>query len=198
MSSKGLRKDRAGVMALSDQDIRNVELGFPSVVYAEKHGLPLRIHTFFFSIHQFKQTGNASGLSFFQRTVYWDVASHIIAENFWTGVGTGDVIRAFADMYQQIEPNLDAEFRLRSHNQFLAFFVSFGLIGFLYFIWLFVLAYKERKPDYFAMAFFTIAFLSCLVEDTLETQAGITFFAFFFALLSKPLNDGKIPQTTSE
>lgn len=191
LSSKGLRKDKAGVMAMSDQDIRNVELGFPSVIYAQKHGLLLRIHTFFFSIHQFKETGNASGLSFFQRTVYWKIASNIISENFWTGVGTGDVKQAFADMYEQLEPNLDKQYRLRSHNQFMALFVAFGLFGFLYFIWLFILAFRVRKPDYFALAFFTVALLSCLVEDTLETQAGITFFSFFFALMSKPFTKGE-------
>jgi O-antigen ligase len=185
-------------MAMTDQDIRNVELGFPSVIYAEKHGLPLRIHAFFFSVHQFKQTGNASGLSFFQRTVYWKIASRIIAENFLTGVGTGDMKIAFSEMYQQQEPNLEEEFRLRSHNQFLAFFVSFGVLGFIYFVWLFVMAFRIRKPDYFALAFFTIAFLSCLVEDTLETQAGITFFAFFFAILSKPFTEVKGNEPSAE
>jgi len=30
------------------------------------------------------------------------------------------------------------------------------------------------------MTFFCIALLSMLNEDTLETQAGVTFFAFFY------------------
>jgi hypothetical protein len=33
------------------------------------------------------------------------------------------------------------------------------------------------------VVFFIIIFMSMLTEDTLETQAGATFFAFFNALL---------------
>jgi hypothetical protein len=41
---------------------------------------------------------------------------------------------------------------------------------------------RLRKPDYFYVVFWCIAVISMLTEDTLETQAGATFFAFFNAL----------------
>lgn len=191
LSSKGLRKDKQGVMALTPEDVRNIEIGFPSVLYLEKSGLSLRFHTFMFGIHIYKQTGNASGLSFFQRVVYWSIARKLIAENFWLGTGTGDLRQDFEAMYDIHEPNLEQKYRNRAHNQFMTFFASFGLLGFLYFIGLFVLAFAKRGHNYLALAFYTIAFLSCLVEDTLETQAGVTFFAFFFALFSQPFLDEK-------
>ena len=189
LASKGLRKDFEGVMSLTDADVRNIEIGFPSILYVEKSGLALRLHTFMFGIHIYEQTGNASGLSFFQRVVYWKVALKLIEDKFWGGTGTGDLRQDFEAMYDIYEPNLDPQFRLRAHNQFLTFFASFGLLGFLYFIGLFVLAFAKRGSNYLALAFYTIAFLSCLVEDTLETQAGVTLFAFFFALFSKPFSD---------
>ncbi len=194
LASKGLRKDFEGVMSLSEVDVRNIEIGFPSILYIEKSGLALRLHTFMFGIHIYKQTGNASGLSFFQRVVYWKVAIKLIEDKFWTGTGTGDLRQDFEAMYDIHEPNLEQKYRLRAHNQFLTFFASFGLFGFLYFIGLFILAFAKRGSNYLALAFYTIAFLSCLVEDTLETQAGITFFAFFFALFSKPTSDKPTPE----
>jgi hypothetical protein len=36
--------------------------------------------------------------------------------------------------------------------------------------------------DYFFLVFFVISTLSMLTEDTLDTQAGVTFYAFFTML----------------
>ena len=37
--------------------------------------------------------------------------------------------------------------------------------------------------DYYYLVFIAIAMLSMINEDTLETQAGVTFFAFFNSFL---------------
>jgi hypothetical protein len=37
----------------------------------------------------------------------------------------------------------------------------------------------KKTVDYLYITFFLIAVVSFLTEDTLETQAGVTFFAFF-------------------
>jgi hypothetical protein len=55
----------------------------------------------------------------------------------------------------------------------------------IYFI--FVLAYTLvagiRKNDIVFLSFLLIAIASFFTEDTLETQAGVTFFAFLLPLL---------------
>lgn len=183
----GLRKDYNGVMQLTDTDIKNIENGYPTEVYARESGLVLRFHTFMFGLHVYITSGDASGLSFFQRIVYWKVSTYIIKKNFWLGTGTGDVKQAFYDAHQELNPNLPQRYWLRSHNQFLTFFAAFGILGFLYFLYLFGYALYRRKADYLAVAFLLVAFISCLTEDTVESQAGVTFFMVFFALLSKPL-----------
>lgn len=189
LTSKGLRKDYAGVMALSDQDLRNIENGYPNEIYANESGLKLRFHSFMFGLHVYSATGNASGASFFQRILFWEVAWNVIKQNVAFGVGTGDVKNAIQTMHQEMHPELDKRYWLRAHNQFLTFFVSFGILGFAYFIGLFAYAFRVRRSNALMLAFLTIAFISCLTEDTLETQAGVTFFAFFFSLLSKPFDE---------
>lgn len=186
LTSKGLRKDAAGVAQLTDADIKNIENGYPNTVYANESGLAMRFHSFLFGWHVYQTTGDAAGLSFFQRLVFWRVAEDIIVNNFWLGTGTGDVKQAFYDTHSRLNPDLDKRYWLRAHNQFLTFFASFGIFGFLYFPSLFAIAFYRRRADYLSIAFLTIAFLSCLTEDTVETQAGVTFFAVLFALLSKP------------
>ncbi|MCK4637825.1 MAG: hypothetical protein KAT33_00235, partial [Bacteroidales bacterium] len=77
------------------------------------------------------------------------------------------------------------ENRLRSHNQFMSIFIAFGLLGFMWFI--FTLLYppiKTRKfLNYFYAIFFITIILSMFTEDTIESQAGATFFAFFNSFL---------------
>jgi O-antigen ligase len=106
---------------------------------------------------------------------------NIFLQHFWTGVGTGDVQKAFDEEYGQENSRLSKEFRHRGHNQYLTFALTFGIGGFLFFIFsLFYPIFKMKKQsDYFYATFFVIAFISMLTEDTLETQAGVTFFAFF-------------------
>lgn len=184
LTSRGLTKDRAGVNALTEEDVANIENGYPSVVYTHKSGLALRFHTTVFGYHQFLVTGSAGGSSLFQRLVFWQAALGLISDHFWTGTGTGDVKQAFAEAYAENSMNLAEEFRLRAHNQYLTFFVSFGLLGFLYFLGLFFVPFVGGRPSYLHLAFLLIAFAACLTEDTLETQAGVTFFSFFYALFS--------------
>ncbi len=185
LSSKGLTKDAAGVAALSEQDVNNIELGYPSVVYTEKRGLALRFHTTLFGYHQFVTTNIAGGSSLFQRLVFWQAAVELIRRNFWLGTGTGDVKLAFQHIYDEIDVNLQPQYRLRAHNQYLTFWVSFGVVGILWFVGMFIIPFTQSRVTYLHIAFLLIAFISCLTEDTLETQAGVTYFAFFYGLFSR-------------
>jgi O-antigen ligase len=119
-----------------------------------------------------------------QRMEYWKASWQIIKEHWLFGVGTGDMNIAFARQYDKMHSPLDKKWRLRSHNQFLSITVGFGIFGLLWF--LFVLAYpfslKSIRKDYYYFVFFIILLLSMTSEDTIESQAGLTFFVFFCAL----------------
>jgi hypothetical protein len=68
--------------------------------------------------------------------------------------------------------------------------LTFGLPGILFFLaWLFVPGLINRKtlhPVYYAFMF--VFLISMLTEDTLETQAGVSFAVFFSCLFL--LNSG--------
>jgi O-antigen ligase len=118
------------------------------------------------------------------RLEFWKTAFYIIKNNPLMGVGTGDAQSEFNQAYEQTNSSLNPEWRLRSHNQYLAIGVSFGVLGLLYF--LFYLIYPacklQKKLHFLYWPFFIIALLSFFTEDTLETQTGVTFFIFFQTL----------------
>jgi homotetrameric cytidine deaminase len=185
LSSKGLRKDAAGVRSLTDKEIAHIEDGVANVAYLENFNLRSRIDQMVMGYTNYVIHGEPNASSVMQRVEYWKTSAYIIRHHWLTGVGTGDLNAAFSQAYQEVGSKLDDAFRNRSHNQFLAIFVAFGIAGFILF--LFTLFYPPFKTgwytDYYYLVFFTIVFMSMLTEDTLETQAGATFFAFFNSLL---------------
>jgi hypothetical protein len=182
LTSKGLRKDSVGMSTLLETDIKNIERGMANHIYEQKFNLYPRIYQLLWEINQYRQGGNPSGHSFTQRFEYMKAAVGIIHDNFWLGVGTGDVAKAFESEYNKQNSQLTQRWRLRAHNQFVTFFLTFGLVGFLPIVFAFLYpVFAERKwRNYFIILFLSIAFLSFLNEDTLETQAGISFFVLFF------------------
>jgi ABC-type multidrug transport system fused ATPase/permease subunit len=193
LTSKGYRKDAEGVSKLTDQEVAMVEDGTASIIYVEKPNLYVRIYKIFWEYNRYQVTQNASGHSVMQRLVFWQTSGKIIKENWVTGVGTGDLDKAFQEEYTKSGTLLDKEFRWRSHNQFLAIFATFGVFGLAWFLFslIFPAARLSKFHDYYYLSFFIIVMLSMLTEDTLETQAGVTVFAFFnsFYLFAKKFID---------
>ena len=182
LSSKGLKKDSVGISKLSDDEIKAIEKGVANVYYVTHNPIQNRIHKTFFELEEYQKTGNASGFSLAMRIEFWKNTGHIISENFWFGVGTGDIKKAFMNSYKNNDSKLEQKYRRRAHNQYLTFFATFGIMGL--FIFLFSLSYPffhsiPNKNIY--ITFLAIICLSFLTEDTLETQAGVTLFAFFNA-----------------
>jgi len=184
LSSKGFRKDAEGVNNLSPEDIALIEDGEASSHYHERSVFYIRIYKIIWEIQQYLRTGNPSGHSAMQRIEYWKTSALIIEQHPVFGVGTGDMNIAFEKQYELMDSPLQPEFRWRSHNQFLSITVGFGLAGIFWF--LIVLIYPPiktgRLTDYFYLTFFVIMIVSMISEDTIETQAGVTIFAFFTSL----------------
>ena len=185
LTSKDLRKDAQGVMALTDEDIHNIEQGVANYNNWKHPGLRARLSATLFEYNLYRSYNNPNGGSLSQRIEYTRASFHIIGQHPLFGVGTGDVPQAFAQTYDEIRSPLKEEFRFRAHNQYLAIAVAFGLVGLAFF--LFVLFYpwcsSRKNHTYLYMVFLTIMLLSMFPEDTLETQAGVTLFAFFESLL---------------
>ena len=184
LTAKGVAKDNEGVETLTEEDIRNIEVGFPSPVYAEKEGLSLRIHTFLHGTHLYLEKNVVAGSSFYQRFVYWAVGTSIARVNYLFGVGTGDVKNVFKDAYVDFPVFIEPKYQLRAHNQYITFLVTFGIVGLFYFLIMLVGLLKKWKTISLYTFFVVAAMVSFISEDTLETQAGVTFFAFFLSVFS--------------
>ncbi len=185
MASRNLRKDAEDLSMLSHSDIKAIERGIANANYLKSPSLRTRISKIMVGYYNFKYANDPNGSSVFQRIEFWKASLNLIRENFWWGVGTGDLNTAFDEYYKRTNSPLEEANRWRSHNQYLSIFVATGVFGFIWF--LFVLVYpplKLRKfTDYFYFVFFITIVLSMLTEDTIESQAGVTLFAFFNAFL---------------
>lgn len=185
LTSKDLRKDAEGVMALTDEDIRNIEQGVANYNNWKHPGLQARLSSTLFEYGLYRKFNNPNGGSLSQRIEFTRASFHIIRQHPWFGVGTGDVPQAFSQAYDEIHSPLKEEFRFRAHNQYLAIAVAFGLVGLAFFLIVMLYPYFSSKKHrtYLYTIFLCIMLFSMFPEDTLETQAGASLFAFFEALL---------------
>jgi hypothetical protein len=194
ITSKGDPKDADGVRNLTDREVRSIERGIANVDHQGMTSLKSRIQQIVWEIDLYMKGGNPSGHSVTQRMEFWKAAAGIISNNRWIGVGTGDPKKEFDRQYEETDSPLGKEYRLRSHNQFLAITVALGFFGLAWFVFslLFPMLKERRINNYFYISFLLIAILSMFTEDTLETQAGVTFFAFFnsFFLFSRGKYEG--------
>ncbi len=184
LTSKGYRKDSVGISKLSQQDINNIEAGIANYIFENKYAIYPKIYDAIWQIDMYKKGFDPSKSSITLRFEYAKTAFDIIKDNFWFGVGTGDVQDAFNKQYLKNECLLPPTSQLRAHNQYITFFLSFGVIGFI--ILFYCLLYPAIKlngfKNYLFLILLLIALLSFINEDTLETQIGITFFSYFYSL----------------
>ena len=184
LTSKDLRKDAQGVMALTDEDVHNIEQGVANYNNWCHPGLRARLSSTLFEYNLYRRFNNPNGGSLSQRIEFTRASFYIIGQRPWFGVGTGDVPQAFSQAYDEIQSPLKKEYRFRAHNQYLAIAVAFGLVGLAFFLFVLLYPYfsSKKRRTYLYTVFLCIMLLSMFPEDTLETQAGATMFAFFEAI----------------
>jgi len=184
LASKGLRKDAAAAATLSPEEFRLIENGETNVNDIGRSELSKRVLQILWEFRNYQAGGNSNGHSAIMRLEFWKAALSIIKKHPIIGVGTGDVKIAFMDQYEEMHSTLDPGHRLRAHNQFLAITVAFGVLGLAWFLlaMIYPMIREGLTFNYFYAVFFIIVFISMLNEDTLETQAGVTFYAFFNSL----------------
>ncbi len=185
LTSKGLRKDASGVAALTDEDLRNVENGVANYNNLTHPGVRARLSETAFEYNQYRRYNNPNGGSLSQRIEYTRASWHLIQQHPVFGVGTGDLPDAYQRAYDELQSPLEPQYRHRAHNQYLSITVGFGIVGLLLFLVTLLLPYcsAKRYRTYLYTVFLVIALLSMLPEDTIETQAGVMWFAFFNTLL---------------
>lgn len=146
-----------------------------------------RIHSMgnFFKELSGKKQGEESNTSD-ARFITWSAAYESIKEHPLLGSGTGDVQSALNNYYMKNMQQSALEHRLNAHNQFLQSWVAVGTGGFLLLIAMFTagLIRGRKNRDLIGAGFFIVCFLSMLIESVLETQSGVVFFSYFYALFT--------------
>ena len=180
LTSKGLTKDAEGVNKLTQQDIKNIEHGIPTILALES-GLKKRIYELQYELNS---QHDPNGHSILHRIEYWKTGWTIFEEHWIIGTGIGDYKSLYQAAYTKSNSVLKPKNRLESHNQFLGFLIATGIIGFYLFMLHIIFTFKMflQYKNKLALLFFTICIVSFFVEDTLTTLAGMSFYAFFFGL----------------
>jgi hypothetical protein len=185
LTSKGLKKDSVGIWDLNETDIANIENGITNYKYSLSYGLKNRLYQLFYEIEDIKKGNKPQGHSLGMRFYLWKAGLNIWKNNFWFGVGQGDIDLEFKKFHASQKDKMPETYWIRTHNQFISIAIAFGAIGLV--IFLFTLIYPlicERKSlHFFYFLFLGIILLSFLGEDTLETSVGATMFAFFNSFL---------------
>jgi hypothetical protein len=186
LNSRGLPKDSEGVSKLTTKDIAFIEQGIANVKYTGLWGIRMRFYQLLWEMNHYRQGHeDASGHTLMMKLEFWRISLKIIRENPLTGVGIGDVPDAFRKAHQEQHSKLDQKWWMTSHNQYLYIAVGAGIPGLLVFLFLLldpirtVKGLRKYPPFIFSLL---IALISMLTEDTLTTQAGVSFVAFFYSV----------------
>lgn len=185
LNSCHLRKDSMGVMALSEQDVHNVEQGIANVDYTSRFGLKRALYPIFFSIERYRCSGDVENSTIFQRLEYWRASWRQVKKHWLLGVGLGNHKTAVGDQLKEDGSCLKGKERIGCHNQWLTFWLMGGVLVPVAFLFLLVYPFVEQKGkmSFVYVAFFIIIAVSMFTEDTLETQAGLTLYAIMNSLL---------------
>lgn len=192
LSSKGLPKDSSAIYALSAHEIKAIENGVPNYLYLNASLLRKRIYQTLWEVDVYRYYGMVNEKTLIMRWLYWINAFHVWQDHFWWGTGTGDINDALYAQYEVDKSPLLPEYQHEAHNQYLTVAATWGLFGLIVFvsshIYLFYLAIKRKHL--LSVIFLLIIAISMITDDTLETQAGVTFYALFLSYFFLPSSAG--------
>lgn len=184
MTSLGLKKDSLGVNSLSERDVDMIESGYANSRYKDGISISDRVYELIWQLDYYFKGGNPQGHSLTQRIEFFLTGLRVFKRHPLFGTGTGDLEDEFRRQYAADDSALDGKHRFISHNQYLTVLITFGITGFIIFMYAFF--YPVIKVggfrDYLFAVFFIIIMLSMLNEDTMETHTGVTFFSLFYSL----------------
>jgi len=203
LSSRGLRKDSAGLHQLSQEDLSNITKGLPNYKFRENPRLAQRIYETLWEIHVYQRSGFLQDHSLVQRMAFGKIAFALIRQHPWLGVGPGNVENIMKKQAQLEKYEPSKFWNGKPHNQFAFFLLSFGIPGFLWIM--FGAVYPVLINRSYRLLLFNIftgiMIISMLTLDTLESFDSIVFFTFFYSLfvftIPQPSEEGISTTNTS-
>jgi len=196
LNSKGLKKDYEAVQSLTNEEIRYIENGVANINYTGFWGIRMRFYQLMWEIDYYRRDAKSpQGHTLMTKVEFWKHGFYIVLKHPILGVGTGDVPREFKNSYESNNTWLSKQWWLTSHNYYLYIAVALGIPGLVLFTYFFMYPFFKQKgwKYYPFLIFFCISSLSMLTEDTLNTQAGVSFIVFFYCLFlfARPQENGE-------
>lgn len=185
LTSLNLPKDSFGVFQLGVEDIRMIEKGCSNHIYKQQWSIYPRIYEIIKEFDLYAKGYPAEGHSVVQRVKVVKIAwSLFTSQFFWFGTTTGDLVGTYEEYYKKHEPKLPVQYRLRTHNQFLTYLLTYGIVLGSCVILGFVipLFWRKSRQNLLWVSVLLIVLLSFLDEDMLETQAGTAIVGVFYPL----------------
>lgn len=178
MTSKGMSKDRDGVLLLSEEDISNIKKGYTNISLVEASSYEKKLYEII-SAYLNTQKGTHSSTSSISDRLKSQKIALKSERNFWLGAGTGSIKSLMEKSAQKNSINYDYKL---PHQQWISILLEQGFV-FMTILLLasFYLIYQAYQYQWHYATIICIAFLSFLNEDTLNTQMGISYFCFALA-----------------
>ncbi len=124
------------------------------------------------------------------RNIIWNCASNMIqnGENQFSGIGFKNTNQNLISCYEEsITDSSTRDYfldkRFNSHNQYLDFYISSGIVGFLLFVVVLLVMIMKYKKHFFAMALLTTIILIGLIENYFHRQIGAYYFGYILIIL---------------
>ena len=119
------------------------------------------------------------------RRLILDIDLNLLKEHWLVGVGPGRLAAELNQAFDYSSFLIGLPIgRYNTHNEFLNQWLSFGLVGFIYFVGLWILHIFQSKSQKSLLYFFLILLLilTCLTENILSRQHGVLFSTLFLSM----------------
>ena len=174
LTSKGWPKDGEHIRKLSQEDVAAIEQG--ATHFNRATGIRKRLRQFKFEWEMWQNHGGPSGSSVFQRWEHWKAGWAAWRRAPWIGHGVGDTGDIMDKVYVESKSPLSDEFRHRAHMQHLTWAISGGLVAIVLWVAFWCSWFRAIRKSLTPRALMwggVVLLVSCVFEDTFETQAGI-------------------------
>lgn len=158
-------------------------LSAPFLAYQFVPSVRAKVDLTLYNIELIKK-GDIGDYSDTQRLLSYQIAWRLATENFWLGVGVGDLKNELNKIYTTEYPRQRFMF---PHNQFLIFFAATGVLGLAWFCicFFFPFFYRKAYKQKEVLIFYCWTLLAFMTELPLFISIGVLLYVYFLFLSLK-------------